>query len=128
MLYISNTFSLNMLDWDIASRFEIDVKNITLERAKGEYDFHRLAYGAENIKSAVGHEGTAKLISTLLGEPVEFNRVDVRLNPYTDWLLVFQVSFRLQEGQVLSFEEVFDLYKQGKIEIFLVYYKIKVEN
>jgi len=111
MLYLCNAFSLNMLGQMPQQGRTFTVRPITLEEVKA------LLQGG--FISAVGHESTARVIETLLGLPVEANRVAITLSP-GDKLVVFQLGTRLAEGQVLSAEEVWDLYNRGLASFFLV--------
>lgn len=66
--------------------------------------------------SAVGHEGTAKVLSTILGIPVPTNRVAITMQP-GDRAIVFRLLTRLPEGKVLSEEELKVLpYELGLLE------------
>jgi len=67
----------------------------------------------EGFVSAVGHEGTAKLLSQLLGIPVPVNRVPVWMEP-GDTAVHFYLKKRLPEGVVLSAEEL------AKLDYWLV--------
>lgn len=60
---------------------------------------------AQGITSAVGHEGTALLISRLLGIDVPLRRDTVRMQP-GDEALVFRLTRRLPEGVVLGPDEL----------------------
>jgi hypothetical protein len=55
--------------------------------------------------SAIGHEGTARLLTELLGVQVPYNRVSVSLQP-GDVAIHFVLKTRLPEGKVLSYEEL----------------------
>jgi len=70
---------------------------ITLEDAK-----QRLKAG---FVSAIGHEGTAKLLSTILGMEIPVNRVQIQMQPGDD-AIIFQVLQRLPEGTVLTEEQL----------------------
>ena len=86
-MWITNAFSLNMLAAPAAT---IKVAEIGVEEAK------RIA--KSGLESAVGHADTAGLFSTMLGVPVPFNRVTVKL-ARGDSILVGQYSGpRLPEG------------------------------
>ena len=76
---------------------------------------------AQNAVSAIGHEGTAAIISELCGFPISVNRVAITLQP-GDVLLVFQLLTRLPEGKVLTAQEVQQLVEQGKVSFFKVEY------
>ncbi len=59
----------------------------------------------DGFTSAVGHEATAKIITTQLGVNVPVNRVSIRLNQ-GDTLIVYQLLKRLEEGKILSEDEM----------------------
>ena len=90
-----------------ADRFGLICTKIDLETA-------RLWIKAGDFISAVGHESTAKLLSELLGVKIEPNRIFVDMQK-GDEALAIQFLQRVQEGKVLSKEELEELYKQGKI-------------
>jgi len=60
---------------------------------------------ADGFVSAIGHEGSALLLSEILGQHVTFNRQQVTLLP-GDQALVLRLQQRLPEGQILSFSEL----------------------
>jgi len=68
------------------------------------------------ISSVVGHEGTAKLLSSILSINISYNRINYTLND-SDILLVFTLQFRIEEGRVYSREEL----EKVSLNIFLVY-------
>ena len=70
---------------------------ITLEDAK-----RRLTAG---YVSAIGHEGTAKLLSFILGMEIPMNRAQIQMQPGDD-AIVFQLLQRLPEGAVLTEEQL----------------------
>ena len=106
MIYLGNAFSLNMLN---APEVQLKVSEISLQEAK-----NILSGG---FISAVGHQATADILSKLLDIPVLFNRVEVKLQK-GDVLIVFQLLKRLEEGKVLSEEEIKNLpYKIMKVEV-----------
>lgn len=63
--------------------------------------------GQEPI-SAIGHAATAAWVSELLQRPVPANRIAVRLQP-GDSALVFRLTQRLPEGQILNLDQLRDL-------------------
>jgi len=69
--------------------------------------------------SAVGHESTAKLLSELLGAEIKPNRIFVDMD-VNDEALAIQFLQRIQEGKILSKEELEKLYKEGKIVFRLI--------
>jgi len=78
----------------------------------GRYSFYpleveeaRQILSTQPFVSAVGHEGTAKVLSQLLGVSVPVNRIRIRMKK-GDRAIVFRVLVRLPEGKVLSSEEL----------------------
>jgi hypothetical protein len=112
-IYLSNAFSLNMLNLnpEIPVPVRLFIRLIDLERVKS-----LLQLGFE---SAVGHQSTAEILSNLLGIEVPADRKAIKLQS-GDILIVFQLGVRLAEGQVLSKEEVLDLYNKGQASFVMV--------
>ena len=69
--------------------------------------------------NAIGHNSTVNLINTLCGTKLEKNRVEVKMDE-GDVALIIMISQRLEEGKVLSNEEIKDMYRQGKIAFYEV--------
>jgi len=109
--FISNAFSISMISPLPPQGRTVKVRPISLEEAKSLL--------REGYISAVGHPSTAQVMSALLGVDIPPNRVSITLQP-GDRVLVFQLSVRLAEGQVLSKEEVLDLYEKGQASFALV--------
>jgi hypothetical protein len=111
-LYLSTAFSLSMLGEVPQQGLTLRVRPIHVGDVEGLLRVH-------DFVSAVGHEATARILTLLLGIEVPFNRVAIRLVP-GDHLIVFQLGVRLQEGQILSEEEVLSLYREGKASFMMV--------
>jgi len=109
-VFLSNSFSLGMLQ-SPEQPLTLRVRQLSLEEAR---DLLK-----EGFVSAVGHQATAEILTTLLGTTVPFNRVAITLRA-GDALLVFQLRVRLEEGRILSEEEVRSLHDQGKTSFMLV--------
>jgi hypothetical protein len=109
-LFLGNAFSLGMISPGTQG-LTLRVRQLSLEEVK--------ALLKEGYTSAVGHQATAEVISALLGLPVEANRVAITLSP-GDRVVVFQIKMRLEEGRILSEEEVRSLYEQGLTSFALV--------
>lgn len=98
--YIANAFSLSMIQ---LPKTYLRVEQLNVEQvARILSDNNDFGYPTV---SAVGHKATAEIISKLIGYPVEMNRIQVKLNK-DDELLVFQLLTRLEEGKVLTNEEI----------------------
>jgi hypothetical protein len=98
-LYISNAFSPSMLPLEVGQSATVKITKITSETAA-----HYFGQAAEFI-SAVGHEGTAQLLSAQLHRDVPVNRISITLSP-SDKLVIAIPNQRLPEGKVLSYEEL----------------------
>jgi hypothetical protein len=110
-LYLGNAFSLGMLQAS-PSGLPLRVRQVGLEEVKS------LLQERDYI-SAVGHPSTAEVLSVLLGVDIFPNRVAIQLVP-GDQLVVFQLLVRLPEGAVLTKDEVFALYNEGKALFYIV--------
>lgn len=64
-----------------------------------------LMHGLENYVSAIGHEGTAEILSKLLGFKVPANCISVKMET-GDKAVVFKMLERLSEGKILTSEEL----------------------
>lgn len=96
MIYLVNAFSISMISQ--FDKCKVYVRKINRETAKDILQNN-------DFISAVGHEGTAKVLSSLLGIKVESNRKFIQLN-HGDKAIVAQINARLPEGKVLSEEEL----------------------
>ncbi len=98
MLYLSNAFSLGMLQHPISE--------LKVEEVQQHYVTHRLT--TEPFVSSIGHEATAQIITKLTGVYVNCHRRAIKLDR-GDELLVFQLKLRLPEGKILSEPELMEL-------------------
>ena len=98
-LYILNTPVLtNYGTWEYTP--------ITIEEAKVLLNMH-------NFKSAIGHESTSIVLSTLLDHEIKYNRIKIKMYP-GDHAIVFQLNTRIPEGKILSIKEIENIgYKLG---------------
>ena len=89
MKYIANTFSPMMLGrYEWAEVTPIDLDEIPV-----------------GLTSVVSHEVTARILSALLGEEVQFNRINLSLE-LGDTLYCVIPNFRAQEAREFTHEEV----------------------
>lgn len=58
--------------------------------------------------SAVGHKGTADILTQLLGIEIPNNRVAITMQP-GDKAVVFRLLTRLEEGKILSLDDLKNL-------------------
>ena len=87
------------------------VLNTPVLTSYGTFRFTRISRGearsllADGFTSAVGHQGTAEVMTRLLGVEIPMNRVQVAMEP-GDRAIVFRLLTRLPEGVVLTAEEL----------------------
>lgn len=77
------------------------LKTISLEEAKRVID----SYRPENIISAVGHQSTSDILSTLLKVDIKVNRIMFKQEPGQE-ALCFKLNGRPEEGKILTVEEI----------------------
>lgn len=94
--YVLNTM-LIPLNFDEGNEYRIKVRKITIQEAK-----ETLQLGFE---SAVGHEGTAQLLSKLLNMNIPFKRTTVFFKR-GDRGVHFFLKTRLPEGTVLTEQQL----------------------
>jgi hypothetical protein len=94
-IFVSNAFSLSMLTSFPAN---LIVKEVSINDVKEILKRH-------SFTSAVGHQATADVLSKLLNVQVPFNRIQIQLRE-GDALIVFQLMTRLEEGKVLTEDEL----------------------
>lgn len=59
--------------------------------------------------SAIGHDSTASIISSVLGTEVPMNRVNASFEEVGDKALCFKLNSRPKEGAILSFEDLVEI-------------------
>ena len=62
-----------------------------------------------NFVSAIGHESTAQIISTVLGIEVPMNRVNASFDNVGDLAVCFKLNSRPKEGSILSYEDLVEI-------------------
>ena len=107
-LYLVNAFSGSMLS---APSGVVSYETITVA------DACEMLHKREFV-NAIGHPSTASLLSKICDMEIKPNRIMVSLKS-GDQALVFQLTIRLQEGQVLSDEEIGKLFNEGKAKFML---------
>jgi hypothetical protein len=96
IIYILNTL-LTPIDFDKNQNAIVKFSKITIEEAKEILK--------NSFVSAVGHEGTARVLSQLLDIEIPVNRITVFFNK-GDIGIHFFLKQRLPEGKVLSEQEL----------------------
>ncbi len=94
-IFLTNAFSPSMLSKD---EVEVYMKKVTLEEV-------RSIIKDKDIKSFIGHSATAQALSLLLQRDIPVNRAQLKIA--NGEMIIFTLSTRLQEGQILtSIEEI----------------------
>jgi hypothetical protein len=96
-LYVLNTLIVPV-NFSQHPSVTVTFRRVTVEEAKA-------ILASQPFTSAVGHEGTAQLLSKLLGVHILFNRQTIFMQP-GDRALHFFLRTRLPEGRVLSEDEL----------------------
>lgn len=99
-VYVFNTL-VTPVNFDEVSEAKISLRRINIEEAK------QIAKQimSKGFISAIGHEGTAQLLSKLLGIQIPTNRITVFMKP-GDCGIHFFLKQRLPEGTVLNEEQL----------------------
>src|SRR5947209_5546444 len=99
-----NEEKLTLLNTSILTSFgTFSYQPMTLEEARALV--HKFWREGKPIQSAIGHQTTAELLSSLLEYPVAVNRMEFKQTVGT-LALVFKLKGRPPEGKVLSREEL----------------------
>jgi len=106
-LVVLNSISPNM----IPEGGIIEIDRISVEEAR------ELVNSASEVKSFIGHPGTASIVSELFGRQIPANRSEFKAQEPADALIV-NIGVRLQEGQVLNKDDVMRMYEDGKVLLF----------
>jgi len=103
LIYLANGFSPSMVRLPVDVEFtNVDVKEF-----------------CETIKhsvNSVGHAGTIDLINKLCGSDLKMNRISIHAE-IGDEIYIVLLTIRLEEGKVLSSEEIQQMYKDGKVRL-----------
>jgi len=101
--YVTNGFSPSMLPLPSDVEFKnVDVKEFCEVVANG-------------VLNAIGHQGTADLINKLCGTDLKVNRIAIQAN-VGDVLYILMLSIRLEEGKILTEEDIAKMYNEGKVK------------
>ena len=94
MLYVTNGFSTNMIDWVKYPYLGFTINSLTPEQAQD------IILTEKNWKSIVGHADTASIFNEIFSDiQIKTNRETVSLNVAHDKLLIGQYrGSRLPEG------------------------------
>jgi sorbitol-specific phosphotransferase system component IIA len=96
-VYILNALVIPA-DFEKYSKIKVTIRKASVEEV-------RQLLSTKGFVSAIGHQGTAQLLTELLGIEIPFNRLSVKLRP-GDVCVHFVLKQRIPEGKVLSYEEL----------------------
>jgi len=100
--YLTNAFSPNMLILPADVSFMQTNKNEFCEVI------------ANGVFNAIGHQGTIDLVNILCNTKLDLNRVAIRAKT-GDTIYILTLALRLEEGKLLTKEEIVKLYEEGKV-------------
>lgn len=72
-----------------------------------------------DLRNGIGHKSTIELINKLCNTNFDVNRIQIQLIN-NDVLLIPQIMKRLEEGRILTSEEIEDMLKQGLIKFLRI--------
>jgi len=101
--YLANGFSPSML-----STFPADLQF----KEVGQEEF---CQATKHSINSIGHNGTIELVNKLCGSDLQVNRVAIKLN-IGDEIYITMLTVRLEEGKILSKEEITKMYEEGKVK------------
>ena len=90
---------------------KVTILNSSLITAEGTFQLKEISIedAKETIKdgfiSAIGHESTATIVSTLLGVTIPMNRV-IYTQATGEQALIFKLNGRAEEGKILTIGEI----------------------
>jgi hypothetical protein len=104
MIYLANGFSPSML-----TKLPLDVEF-------KEIDKDEFCEAVKHSINSIGHAGTIDLINKLCGTDLKMNRISIKAD-ISDEIVIVLLTVRLEEGKVLSSEEIEQMYKEGKVKL-----------
>ena len=111
--YLLNAFSPSM--FSDKESMAVFFQKLTVKEAKDYFNYAQER--GYNIISAIGHEGTARLLSQILNHDIPFDRKQISLSRF-DCGLIITLAFRPEEGRVYSYEELMQLFAENKIVLY----------
>ena len=100
--YLTNAFSPSMINLPADVSFMPTNKNEFCEVI------------ANGVFNAIGHQGTIDLVNILCNTKLDLNRVAIRAKT-GDTIYILTLALRLEEGKLLTKEEIVKLYEEGKV-------------
>jgi hypothetical protein len=94
--YVVNSLIIPV-DFEQHPQVTVKIRKATVEEVR-----QLLSHG---FISAIGHQATADLLTTLIGIEIPYNRVTIKAKP-GDKLVHFVLRERIPEGKILTLEEL----------------------
>ena len=104
MIYLANGFSPSML-----TRLPLDVEFKEIDKSE-------FCEAVKHSVNSIGHSGTVDLINKLCGTDLKMNRISIKAD-VSDEIVIVLLTTRLEEGKVLSSEEIEQMYTEGKVKL-----------
>jgi len=117
--YLVNAFSLNMVNTD---RLYMRIDRVDADKFCSEL---RTRIDNNELQNAIGHDSTMAIVNSLCSVNMNVNRVSVKAND-NDELLIIMIGERLQEGKVLSENEIKEMMNKGKVNFYIANVKYNV--
>ena len=96
-------YTITVLNTPILTKFgKYQYNEISLDRAR---EIAQQASGFNQLVSAVGHQSTCDILTTLLNTPIPMNRIEYKQEVGTA-ALIFKLKGRPEEGKILTVEEI----------------------
>lgn len=104
MKFIANSFSPSMTPLPSLVRFS----EITLN------EFCNAVKNSKTV-NAIGHQGTVDVVNSLCESDLKMNRIQIKAQT-GDTIYIITLMVRIEEGKVLSGDELKELLAQGKVK------------
>jgi len=105
MKYLVNGLSPNMFDFKNSGKVVVKIDHL---------DSREFCDSIKDAVSMIGHQSTADLINALCDTSFKMNRGSFTSNK-GDEIYIITLSIRLEEGKVLTLDEISQLLQQDKI-------------
>ncbi len=106
MKYLVNGLSPNMFDFKNSGKVVVKIDHLNTKE---------FCDSIKNAVNMIGHQSTADLVNALCGTAFKMNRGSFTSNK-GDEIYIITLSVRLEEGKVLTLDEINELLKQNKIK------------
>jgi len=114
-VYLVNTFSIDMI-----SNFPLGMVIDKIDKDEFCSDL-RMSIKYDEFINAIEHESTVNLVNKLCETQLQKNSVEIKMTE-GDGSLIIMVKQSLEEGRVLTDEEIMKMLKEGKIAFYEVFY------